>query len=441
MSAALSNLRRRALGLALASVLLALPLLANGLPTAKPEEVGMSSERLARLTELMETRIAEGVAPGALAMISRQGKIVYAQEWGLADRENGVPMRPDTIFRIYSMTKPITSVAVMMLYEEGRFALNDPLERHLPEFADMKVMEEVEAEGSGEAEWTSRDARRKITIRDLLRHTAGLTYGVFGNTPVDQQYRDAELLMDDRDLATFSRHVGEMPLLFEPGTTWHYSVATDILGRLVEVVSGMPFDELVAERITGPLGMVDTAFWVPESKRDRFAQLYSPAGTAEGADAWLEPSDSKELVVAQAQASRNFVRDPPMPSGGGGMVSTASDYMRFCLMLLRGGELDGVRLLSPKSVELMTTSNLGDIPMGMGRSGYGFGLGFAVATDLGRIGELGSEGEYNWGGAAGTAFWIDPEEELIGVYMVQILPHRTTLGGDFKRLTYQAIVE
>jgi CubicO group peptidase (beta-lactamase class C family) len=441
MPAVPSNLRRRALGLALASLLLALPLLANGLPTAKPEQVGMSSERLERLTGLMEARIAEGVAPGALAMIARQGKVVYQQEWGLADRENGVPMKPDTIFRIYSMTKPITSVAAMMLYEEGRFALNDPLSRYLPEFDEMKVMEKVQEEETGQTGWTTRDAKRQITVRDLLRHTAGLTYGVFGNTPVDQQYRQAGLLMDDSDLATFSRTVAGLPLLYEPGTTWHYSVATDILGRLVEAVSGMPFDEFVAQRITGPLGMVDTAFWVPEDKRDRFAQLYSPAGTAEGAEAWLKPSDSKELEVAQEQASRNFVRKPPMPSGGGGMVSTASDYMRFCLMLLNGGQLDGVRLLSPKSVELMTTSNLGDIPMGMGRSGYGFGLGFAVATELGRIGELTSEGEYNWGGAAGTAFWIDPEEELVGVYMVQILPHRTTLGGDFKRLTYQAIVE
>jgi CubicO group peptidase (beta-lactamase class C family) len=432
---------RRIAGLALALLLLALPLLANGLPTAKPEEVGMSAERLERLTDYMEEKIAEGVAPGALAMIARRGKVVYSHEWGLADREQGVPMAPDTIFRIYSMTKPITSVAVMMLYEEGRFALGDPLARHLPEFAEMKVMEQVESSTSGESEWTTRETKRPITIRDLLRHTAGLTYGVFGNTPVDQQYRQAGLLLDDRTLAEFSASIGELPLLYEPGSTWHYSVATDIMGRLVEVVSGMPFDEFVAQRITEPLGMVDTAFWVPEPKRDRLAQLYSPAGTAEGAEAWLRPSASTELVVAPASTSRNFVRRPPMPSGGGGMVSTAADYMRFCLMMLHGGELDGVRLLSPKTVELMSTDHLGEIPMGLGRRGYGFGLGFAVATDLGEIGELTSEGEYNWGGAAGTAFWIDPEEELIGVYMVQIIPHRTSLGGDFKRLTYQAIVE
>ncbi|HVS64479.1 MAG TPA: serine hydrolase domain-containing protein [Thermoanaerobaculia bacterium] len=432
---------RRIAGLALALLLVALPLLANGLPTAKPEEVGMSAERLERLTEHMEERIAEGVAPGALAMIARRGKVVYSHEWGLADREQGVPMAPDTIFRIYSMTKPITSVAVMMLYEEGHFALGDPLERYLPEFADMKVMEKVETSEAGEAEWRTRDAERPITIRDLLRHTAGLTYGVFGNTPVDQEYRKAGLLLDDRSLADFSTAIGDQPLLYEPGTTWHYSVAIDILGRLVEVISGTPFDEFVEQRITKPLGMVDTAFWVPDSKRDRFAQLYSPAGTSAGADAWLRPSDSNELVVAAASTSRNFLRRPPMPSGGGGMVSTASDYMRFCLMMLNGGELDGVRLLSPKTVELMTTSHLGDIPMGLGRGGYGFGLGFAVATDLGEIGELTSEGEYNWGGAAGTAFWIDPQEELIGIYMVQIIPHRTSLGGDFKRLTYQAIVE
>jgi CubicO group peptidase (beta-lactamase class C family) len=246
--------------------------------------------------------------------------------------------------------------------------------------------------------------------------------------------------MNDRDLADFTAKLGKIPLQYEPGTRWHYSVSVDVLGRLVEVVSGLTFDQFLEQRIFQPLQMNDTGFWVPADDLDRLAQLYSPKGTAQGAEAWLRSTDSNEIEVAQADASRNFIAKPGLFSGGGGLVSTASDYMRFCLMLLHGGELDGVRLLSPKSVELMSTDHLGDIPMG-GRSGYGFGLGFAVALDQGDIGELGSEGEYNWGGAAGTRFWIDPEEELIGLYMVQILPHRTTLGSEFRNFVYQAIVE
>ena len=416
-------------------------LFANGLPSAKPEDVGMSSERLARIGAAMEQHVAHGTMPGALAMIARHGKVVYFETWGERDREQKLAMEPDTIFRIYSMTKPVTSVAVMMLYEEGKFFLNDPIGKYLPELAQLQVAHEVIDQDSGDKELELRKTERPVTIRDLLRHTAGLTYGFFGNTPVDQQYRQAGLLMNDRDLADFTTKLGKIPLQYEPGTTWHYSVGVDVLGRLVEVVSGQPFDQFLEQRIFQPLQMDDTGFWVPADDLDRLAQLYSPKGTAQGAEAWLRTTDTTEIEVAQADASRNFIAKPGLFSGGGGLVSTASDYMRFCMMLLHRGELDGVRLLSPKSVELMTTDHLGDIPMGMGRGGYGFGLGFAVALDQGEIGELGSAGEYNWGGAAGTRFWIDPEEELIGVFMVQILPHRTTLGSEFRNFVYQAIVE
>jgi CubicO group peptidase (beta-lactamase class C family) len=422
-------------------LLLAGALFANGLPNAKPEDVGMSSERLARIDAAMEQHIANGTMPGALAMIARHGKVVYFETWGERDREQKLPMTPDTIFRIYSMTKPVTSVAVMMLYEEGKFFLNDPVGKYLPELADMQVAHEVIESDTGDKTVELRKAENRITIRDLLRHTAGLTYGVFGNTSVDQQYRQAGLLIEDHDLADFTARLGKIPLQHEPGTKWHYSVATDVLGRLVEAVSGQSYDQFLEQRIFAPLQMNDTGFWVPTDDLSRFAQMYSPKGTAQGAEAWLRPSDSTELEIAQEQASRNFVAKPVFFSGGGGLVSTASDYMRFSLMLLNGGELDGVRVLSPKSVELMSSDHLGDIPMGMGRSGYGFGLGFAVALDQGDIGELGTEGEYNWGGAAGTRFWIDPEEELIGLYMVQILPHRTTLGSEFRNLVYQAIVD
>ena len=414
-------------------------LLANGLPNGKPEDVGMSSERLARIDAAMEAHVASGAMPGALGMIARKGKVVYFETWGQRDREQKLAMTPDTIFRIYSMTKPVTSVAVMMLYEEGKFFLNDPVAKYLPEFAEMQVAHETKG-ADGKTTVELKKAERPITIRDLLRHTPGFTYGFFGNTSVDQQYRQAGILLTDRDLADFSAKLAKMPLQYEPGTQWHYSVGIDVLGRLVEVASGMSFDQFLEQRVFQPLKMNDTGFWVPKEDLGRFAQLYSPKGTAQGAEAWLRATDSNEIVVAQADASRNFIAKPGLFSGGGGLVSTASDYMRFCMMMLRGGELDGARLLSRKSVELMTTDHLGDIP-GMGRGGYGFGLGFAVAGDGGELGELGSEGEYNWGGAAGTRFWIDPAEELIGVFMVQILPHRTTLGSEFRNFVYQAIVD
>lgn len=428
-------------------LLVAIPLLvttlagANGLPTASPESVGMSSERLERIGAAMESHVAQENMAGALGMVARHGKVVYTETWGEADRENGVPMTPDTIFRIYSMTKPITSTAVMILYEEGKLLLNDPVGKYIPEFADLQV---AVATADGGAAGETRDAKRPMTVRDLLRHTSGLTYGVFGNTEVDQQYRQAGLLFADRDLAHFVEKLSEIPLQFEPGTRWHYSVSTDVLGRLVEVVSGQSFDDFLDERIFGPLNMVDTSFWVPPSKRDRFAQLYSPKGTSDDPEAFLQVNTSTEIDVAPPTASRNYVGDEPpgMLSGGGGLVSTASDYMRFCLMMLHGGELDGVRILSPKTIELMTSDHLVDIEGGIfGRPGTGFGLGYAVSHGPGAAGEYTSEGEYNWGGAAGTRFWIDPEEQLIGIYMVQILPHRTTLGTEFRHLTYQALVD
>ncbi|REJ73056.1 MAG: class A beta-lactamase-related serine hydrolase [Acidobacteria bacterium] len=412
---------------------------AQALTTVEPEEVGLSSERLARIDARMQEYLEREEMAGALGLIARRGEVAYFETWGEADRESGVPMTEDTIFRIYSMTKPITAVAVMMLYEEGKFFLNDPIGKYIPQLADLEVMT-LTADGEGE-EGATRKPKGPVTIKQLLNFTAGFTYGIFGNTPVDAMYRNAGILFADRDLEHFVTKLGEIPLQFEPGTRWHYSVAIDVLGRLVEVTSGMPFDEFLKQRLFAPLGMDDTDFWVPEEKLDRFAQLYRPVGAADGPEAFLQANDSKAIEPAPAMTSRGFLSRPGAPSGGGGLVSTAGDYLRFCQMLLNGGELDGVRILSPKSVELMSRNSLGDVPMGMGRSGYGFGLGVAVAMDQGDIGELGSDGEYNWGGAAGTRFWIDPEEELIGIFMVQILPHRTTQGSDFRQLTYQAIVD
>jgi CubicO group peptidase (beta-lactamase class C family) len=271
---------------------------------------------------------------------------------------------------------------------------------------------------------------RDISVRDLLRHTAGFSYGFFGNTKVDQMYQLNGILVKDLDLADMVRKLGEIPLQYQPGERWHYSVSVDVQGRLVEVLSGQSFDEFLQEHIFDPLKMVDTGFWVPEDKMHRFAQLYAPA------------ADRNGVVPSNPNLSRNYVSKPSLFSGGGGLVSTAGDYLRFCQMMLNGGELDGVRILSRKTVELMTTNHCQDTDIAMAARGYGFGLGFAVAENQGRSGQLASVGEYNWGGAAGTKFWIDPKEEFIGIYMVQILPHGGyNFGNEFKVLAYQSIAD
>ncbi len=449
--------RALAIGTALALLVASAPLVARGndLPSAKPEDVGLSSERLARISDHMLDRVEDGTMVGGLGMIARNGKVVYSETWGQRDREAEKPMTMDTIFRIYSMTKPITSVAVMMLYEEGHFFLNDPVARYIPQLANLEVAKSTaggaapvvdgtraaanmpDSEVTGE----TRKALRQPTIRDLLRHTAGFSYGVFGNTEVDQAYRDAGLLFTNPDLEDFVTKLGQIPLQYDPGTRWHYSVSVDVLGRLVEVVSGLSFGEFLEQRIFQPLQMNDTSFTVPSTKLDRLAVLYAPKGTEEGSSAFLNRTQSRELVVAGDVANRNYKEGATFQSGGGGLVSTASDYMRFAQMMLNGGELEGARILSTKSVEHMSRNHLGTIQMGMGRSGSGFGLGFGVVLDAGVAGEIGSDGEYNWGGAAGTRFWIDPEENLIGVFMVQSLPHQTTLAGEFKTLTYQALTD
>ena len=441
----------------LAALLTSAQGLAREIPQTQPERVGLDSERLERISDYMNQAVADGTMVGGMAMIARNGRLAYSETWGMADREAEKPMSEDALFRIYSMTKPITAVALMMLYEEGRFFLNDPVAKYIPELANLQVARSTAdggntsiisdgtqsmtvGEGDEDLTGQTRAPTRQPTIRDLLTHTAGFTYGVFGNTEVDQQYREAGIIMTNPDLADFVTKLGQIPLQYDPGTRWHYSVSVDIQGRLVEVISGMRFGEFLQSRLFGPLEMNDTSFVVPAEKMDRLAQLYTPDGTAEGADGFRSMGRGP-LVVAPAATSAGYMEGATFESGGGGLVSTARDYLRFSQMMLNGGELDGVRILSPKTVELITTNHLGDIQMGFGRSGVGFGLGFAVALDQGDIGEIGSAGEYNWGGAAGTRFWIDPEEDLIGIFMVQSIPHRTRLAQTFKVLTYQAIVE
>ena len=410
----------------------------NDPPVVAPETVGLSGSRLASIRGLMNKHVSEKRIPGASALIARHGKIAYQEAFGMADVEAGKPMRMDTIHRIYSMSKPITSVAVMMLYEEGKFQLNEPVGKYLPEFARMQVGVEEKDPQTGKMVLKTAPARRPITIRDLLRHTAGLTYGVFGDTLVDQEYRKAKIL-GQANLAEFVIQLAAIPLQYEPGTRWHYSVSVDVLGRLVEVLSGKSFDQFLQERIFNPLQMNDTGFTVPANKKDRLAKLYTL--TKEGKLQLSQTcSTRQECYENFPNAVPSFLQSMGMQSGGGGLTSTAYDYLRFCQMMLNGGQYEGTRLLSRKTVQLMSSDNLGTIP-GMG-PGTGFGLGFAVSKAPGEAGMIGSPGEYNWGGAAGTKFWIDPQEELIGIYMIQILPHTNLeYGSEFRVLTYQSIAD
>ena len=405
-----------------------------------PESVGMSSQRLGRIGKVFQAYVDRGEASGALALIARRGKLAYLESWGNRDRESGQPMTPDTIFRIYSMTKPITSVAIMMLHEEGHFFLDDPVSEYLPELATLSVQTEKIDPTVGTRKVATAAMESEMTIRDLLRHTAGFSYGFFGDTEVDKMYRQRGVLVEDDTIADTVNKLRDIPLRYEPGQRWHYSVSIDVLGRLIEVVSKQPLDQFFRERIFKPLQMNDTGFSVPSDKRERFAQLYKPAGLESSREAFLEEEYSKQIEVLEWEDIGGYGDDVTHFSGGGGLVSTAEDYWRFCQMMLNGGQLNGHRLLSRKSVELMTSDHLNGIP-GFDRPGCSFGLGFMVVKDLGEAGSLGSPGVFSWGGAAGTRFWIDPQEELIGIFMVQILPHRTRMGDEFRLLTYQAIAD
>jgi len=401
----------------------AAPLLAQPLPTAEPEQVGLSSERLARIGEAFQSYVDQERIAGAVGMVARHGRLVYVDQWGVRNTDTGSPVASDDIFRIHSMTKPIISVAVMMLHEEGRFMLTDPVQRYLPEFAGVPVAKLSEATGPDDI--PTERARRPVTIQDLLRHTSGLTYGVFSNTAVDQAYR-ARGVTEQPTIAGLVTAITDVPLAYQPGERWNYSLSTDVLGRFVEVVSGQPLDEFLQERIFDPLGMVDTGFRVPPSKRDRFSRMFGHTGP----DGALEMSDVE-----------GYDEGVTYLSGGGGLASTANDYLRFAQMLLNGGELEGTRILSPKTIELMTTDHLGDRPTGFLAPGWGFGLGFTVRKVAGMDGMPGSVGEYYWFGVAGTSFWIDPVEELIGVFMIQIRPSRDIpFRQQFKNLVYQAVI-
>lgn len=397
------------------------------LPEAAPEAVGLSPQRLERLTQAMRRAVDKGDIPGAVIMLARNGRLVYSQSFGMQDKARSIPMREDSIFRAYSMTKPVVSVAAMMLVEEGRLALHEPVSKYLPEFKDMKVGVETTDAASGTVSFSTVPAKKSITVQDLLRHTAGIPYGVF--TPVryhvQKLYKDADLFSPALTLEAFTKAVARLPLCFEPGTSWEYGHSSDILGRVVEVASGQPLDVFLSERIFAPLKMVDTAFHVPAEKHSRIAQPQ------------VDPALGKPADLL------DVTKVPAMFAGGHGLVSTASDYLRFAQMLANGGELEGVRLLGPKTVAFMASDHVGTANRGsffIPGPGYGFGLGFGVRTDTGLSQWPGSIGEFNWGGYAGTAFWVDPKEQLVPVLMMQSPEQRMNMRVLFRNLVYQALI-
>jgi len=395
------------------------------LPVADASLAGFSTERLSRLTENLEKALQENETPGAVALILRDGQLVYERAFGHRTPARKNAMTTDTIFRIYSMTKPITSVAVMMLWEEGAFNLYDPIGLYLPEFKDVRVALEDE---NGSSINKTVTPKRPITIQDLLRHTSGMTYGIFGQmTPVKQKYLDAGLAIDtfDGDLQQWVEKVAEIPLAAHPGDRWEYSPSPTVLGRLVEVISGQSFGEFLKERLFEPLDMRDTDFFIPADKHDRMA---------EGIGLNLR---------GHFQELHNVGAPLKLQAGDSGLVSTARDYARFAQMMLNGGELNGVRLLSPKTVDFMTSDHLGaDIdkgPLYLPGPGHGFGLGFSVRLTQGISALPGSPGDYGWGGLAGTIGWVDPQERLIIILMVQDIPNLYFYRSKFKTLTYAAI--
>ena len=397
-----------------------------------PESVGFSSKRLDRLNNRMQPYIDGGKLAGALTMLARRGEVFHFETYGVQDLESGVAVDENTIFRLYSMSKPITSVAVMMLYEEGHFSLDDPVGKFVPAFANMKVFD-----GMGETGMRLVNQHRPITIRHLLTHTSGLSYGLHKDTPIDAMYHEARIADADGTLKEVMDRLGKIPLVNHPGTRWRYSMSATVLGYLVEVVSGQPFDEFLRDRLFTPLGMDDTSFFVPEGKLHRLATAYVP-------------SRGGGIASHEGSVTTRHKRPHAMKSGGAGVVSTAPDYLRFCQMLLNGGELNGERILAPKTVQMMVSDHLTDVlkpyvvedRFGGYTKGCGFGLGFSVVNDIAQHGIPGSDGMYGWFGAASCYFWIDPAEELIANLMTQFMPVTWyPLHREFQTATYQAMVE
>lgn len=406
--------------------------LARPLPAVKPEREGFSADRLARITEITQSYVDEGKLAGVITMVARRGRIVHFEAVGNKGVDDTRPLAKDDLFRIYSMTKPITAVAAMQLYEQGGFHLSDPVSKYVPELKGLQVLN-----GSGELE----PVEREMTMQQLLTHTTGFSYGFDPqNDPVDKAYVAAELWAS-KDLDDFAVRLAELPLKFHPGDKWHYSVAVDVTGLVVERISGQSFDEYLAEHIFTPLQMVDTSFSVPEDKMERFLPNHV-----------INPeTGALTTIPAGPGGAMSDYQNVTLFSGGGGLVSTTMDYMRFAEAMRNGGELDGQRILSPKTVSYMAQNHLpasissggnGEQPtLGSPLRGFGFGLGFGLVTDPAAGGVMGSAGEFNWGGAAGTVFWIDPVEEITVVGMIQLMGSPYPFRSDLKVATYQALTE
>lgn len=390
------------------------------LPSAAPADLGLCPERTRRLMQVLQAEVERGRLPGAVVLLARRGRVALFESLGQRDPASGEPMPRDAVFRIYSMTKPIVSVAVMMLVEQGRLLLSDPVEKHLPEFKGQQVAVDT---GDGVR---LEPVTRPATVQDLLRHTAGLTYEFLGTAHVQRLYAQAEIGSRERSNAEFSRTLAAMPLFLQPGTRWAYSRATDVLGRLLEVLTGRPLGQHLREAILGPLGMHDTAFVVPQADHRRIAEPFAH-----------DPDGGIPLRVLDPR------QPPAMESGGGGLMSTAADYARFLQCLLNGGELDGTRLLGPHTVTFMTADHLGGIPSDdpLLPPGHGFGLGFAVRTATGLATMPGSVGTCHWGGIAGTTFFVDPAEGFFGILMVQAPNQRDHYRQLFRTLACATLVD
>ncbi len=397
----------------------------SALATATPESVGMSSERLARIGPVMQRYIDARLVPGTITAVMRRGKLVHLQMQGDMDVENGRSMERDAIFRIASMTKPITSVALMMLWEEGHFQLRDPVAKYLPEFANPLVSTTSDASGET-GELVAVD--RPIQIRDMLTHTAGLANSYIGN---GDYYRKASRALAEDDLASYIKRLATLPLNYQPGTAWQYSAATSVVGRLVEVMAGQPLDEFLDVRLFQPLGMTDTHFFLDEEKAARLTAQYQP-----GEDDRIELQDPGSVKSRWVTGPKKLFR------GSGGLVSTVDDYLRFQQTMLNGGELEGARILSPTTVSLMMENHTGDLPLWLPGPGMGFGLGYGIVIDRGAAATPLSLGSAYWGGAYCTLSWIDREEEIVAVLMTQVRPYRhINIRHDFQVLVHQAIVE
>lgn len=406
----------------------------------KAKRAGFSAERLERIGQLLEDKyVSRGQLPGTLTQVWRRGELVYGGMTGLMDIERATPMREDAIFRIYSMTKPITSVALMMLVEEGRIGLDDEVALHIPQWKNLSVFI-----GGVPGAFVTAPARRGMKVIDLFTHTAGLTYGFLARTNLDAAYRKLKVgeARQEGGLEAMIEELARLPLEYSPGDNWNYSVSIDVMGYLVQKLSGVSFGEFLRTRLFEPLGMPDTGFYCPEDKIERLASCY--VGNPDGS-----------IGLQDDARASTYAAPPALESGGGGLVSTAADYMRFCRMLLNKGELDGVRILSPKTVALFSLNHLPGnremTEMGLapglfneaGYAGVGFSLGCGVTIDVAKTRLPGTVGEFFWGGAASTAFWIDPKEDLTVVFMTQVMqsPHHIGLRRDLRTLVYSAMTE